>query len=66
MSRGEGCRQSGHREDDESDPGSPEVHTHSDSALVKVMTEGKGNVKPVKTLTGKPEAVAAFLRTLKK
>jgi mono/diheme cytochrome c family protein len=48
------------------DLGSPEVQAHSDSELVKVITEGKGKMKPVKTLTGKPEAVVAFLRTLKK
>jgi hypothetical protein len=46
--------------------GSAEVQGKSDADLVKVINDGKGKMKPVKTLSAAPEDVAAFVRTLKK
>lgn len=48
------------------DLGSAEVQGQSDADLLKVITEGKGKMKPVKTLSGDPADVIAFLHTLKK
>ena len=47
--------------------GSNEVQAQSDAELKKAITDGKGKMKPVKTVTG-PAAddVVAFMRTLKK
>lgn len=45
---------------------SAEVQSKSDAELVKIITEGKGKMKPIKTLAGPPEDVAAFIHTMKK
>ena len=45
---------------------SARVQGQSDADLKKVITEGKGKMKPVKTLTADPDDVVAFIRTLKK
>lgn len=42
------------------------VQGESDAALAKVIAEGKGKMKPIKTLTGSPEDVIAYVRSLKK
>jgi len=46
--------------------GSAPVQSQTDADLAKVIAEGKGKMKPIKTLIGPPEDVVAFLRTLKK
>jgi len=46
--------------------GSAAVQGLSDADLVKVINDGKGKMKPVKTLSASPEDVVAFVRTLKK
>src|SRR5436305_6363771 len=38
---------------DMKDLGSPEIHKTSDADLKTVITDGKGKMKPVKTVTGK-------------
>jgi mono/diheme cytochrome c family protein len=48
------------------DLGSAAVQGKSDADLAKVITDGEGKMKPVKTLSGPPADVVAFLRTLKK
>jgi mono/diheme cytochrome c family protein len=47
--------------------GSPEVQTQSDADIAKIITEGKGKMKPVKSVTGPAvDNVVAYIRTLKK
>lgn len=46
--------------------GSAEVQGKSDGDLAKVITDGKGKMKGIKTLSSSPEEVVAFLRTMKK
>jgi mono/diheme cytochrome c family protein len=47
--------------------GSAEVQGLSDSDLSKVVTEGKGKMKPIKTVAGKDvDNVVAYVRGLKK
>jgi mono/diheme cytochrome c family protein len=47
--------------------GSKEVQAHSDAELKAVITEGKGKMKPVKTITGPAvDDVVAYMRTLTK
>ena len=49
------------------DLGSNEVQSQSDAELKAVITDGKGKMKPVKTVTGADvDNVVAFMRTLKK
>ncbi len=45
---------------------SKEVQSLNDAALKKVITEGKGKMKPVSLSDSEAEDVIAFLRTLKK
>ena len=42
------------------------VQGQSDEDLKKVIAEGKGKMKPIKTLAGAPEDVVAYVRSLKK
>jgi mono/diheme cytochrome c family protein len=47
--------------------GSPEVLAASDDVLKKVVTDGQGRMKPVKSVSGKAvDDVIAYMRTLKK
>jgi cytochrome c5 len=47
--------------------GSAEVQAQSDDDLKKIVTEGKGKMRPVAGVTGKSvDDVVAFVRTLKK
>jgi mono/diheme cytochrome c family protein len=47
--------------------GSAEVQAHSDGDLGKIVTDGKGKMKPVKTVSGPAvDNVVAYVRTLKK
>ena len=47
--------------------GSAEVQGLSDSDLSKVVTEGKGKMKPIKTVAGKDvDNIVAYVRSLKK
>jgi mono/diheme cytochrome c family protein len=47
--------------------GSPEVQGHSDADIAKIITEGNGKMKPVKTVSGPAvDNVVAYIRTLKK
>ena len=47
--------------------GSAEVQALSDDDIRKIITEGKGKMKPVASVTGKSaDDVVAFVRTLKK
>jgi len=49
------------------DLSSAEVQSLSDDALKKVITEGQGKMKPVKTVAGKDvDDVIAYVRSLKK
>ncbi len=49
------------------DLGSKAVQEKSDAEIKKVVTDGKGKMKPVKTISGgEISDVVAFLRTLKK
>jgi mono/diheme cytochrome c family protein len=49
------------------DLGSSEVQAMSDADLKKIVTDGKGKMKPVASVTGKSvDDVVAYLRTLKK
>lgn len=49
------------------DLSSPEVQGMSDADIKKVITEGKGKMKPVKTVAGKDvDNVIAYVRSLKK
>ena len=45
---------------------SPAVQKETDAALVTVVKEGKGKMKPPANLTASPEDIIAFVRTLKK
>ena len=45
---------------------SPEVQSQSDAELRAIITDGKGKMKPVKSVTGADvDNVIAFIRTLK-
>ena len=47
--------------------GSPEVQKMSDADLAKAITQGKGKMQPIKSVTGKSvDDVVAYIRTLKK
>jgi mono/diheme cytochrome c family protein len=47
--------------------GSAEVQAQSDADLAKIISEGKGKMKPVKTVSGPAvDNVVAYVRTLKK
>ena len=47
--------------------GSAEVQALSDADLAKIITDGKGKMKPVKSVTGPAvDNVVAYIRTLKK
>jgi mono/diheme cytochrome c family protein len=47
--------------------GSAEVQAQSDADITKIITEGKGKMKPVKTVSGPAvDNVVAYVRTLKK
>ena len=49
------------------DLGSSDVQTMSDADLKKIVSDGKGKMKPVGSVTGKSvDDVVAFVRTLKK
>ncbi len=49
------------------DLGSSEVQGMSDEELGKIITDGKGKMKPVHSVTGKSvDDVVAYVRTLKK
>jgi len=49
------------------DLGSPEIQKMSDADFKTTITEGKGKMKPVKTVTGKDiDNVVAYVRSLKK
>lgn len=46
---------------------SPEVQAMSDDDIKKVITDGKGKMKPVKTVSGAAsDDVVAYIRSLKK
>jgi hypothetical protein len=46
---------------------SPAVQAASDADLAKIVTSGKGKLKPVSSVSGASvDHVAAYLRTLKK
>lgn len=46
---------------------STEVQAGSDADIKKVITDGQGKMKPVKTVTGADaDSVVAYIRTLKK
>ena len=52
---------------DMKDLGSSEVQSKSDAELKKIITEGEGKMKPVKTVSGKDvDNVIAYVRSLKK
>jgi mono/diheme cytochrome c family protein len=45
---------------------SPEVQAQSDADMAKIITDGKGKMKPVKTVSGATvDNVVAYVRTLK-
>ena len=47
--------------------GSAEVQAKSDDDLKKIITDGGGKMKPVKSVTGKSvDDVIAYVRTMKK
>jgi mono/diheme cytochrome c family protein len=49
------------------DLGSPEIQKMSDADFKTTITEGKGKMKPVKSVAGKDiDNVAAYVRSLKK
>ncbi len=49
------------------DLGSPDVQKLSDSELRKIITDGKGKMPPVRSVTGNSvEDVVAYIRTFKK
>jgi cytochrome c5 len=49
------------------DLGSSDVQGMSDADLKKIVTDGKGKMKPISSVTGKSvDDVVAFVRTLKK
>jgi cytochrome c5 len=46
---------------------SPEVQKMSDEDLKKIVTEGKGKMQPIRSVTGKSvDDVVAYVRTLKR
>ena len=45
---------------------SPEVQAMSDADLIKIITDGKGKMKPVPNAAGSAPDVVAYIRTLKK
>jgi mono/diheme cytochrome c family protein len=52
---------------DMKDLGSPEVQGLSDDAIKKIITDGEGKMKPIKTVSGKAvDDVVAYVRTFKK
>jgi len=49
------------------DLGSPEIQKMSDTDIKTTVTDGKGKMKPVKTVAGKDlDNVVAYVRSLKK
>src|SRR5262245_38427938 len=49
------------------DLGSADVQGHSDADLKKIITEGQGKMKPIKSVAGKDlDNVIAYVRSLKK
>ena len=46
--------------------GAKEVQAQSDAQLKKVLVEGVGKMKPVKSAVADADSVVAFMRTLKK
>jgi mono/diheme cytochrome c family protein len=49
------------------DLGSSDVQSASDDDLKKIVTDGKGKMHPIKTVTGKSvDDVVAYIRTFKK
>jgi hypothetical protein len=45
---------------------SAEVQAHSDADLKKIITEGQGKMKPIKSVAGKDiDNVIAYVRSLK-
>lgn len=49
------------------DLSSADVQAHSDADLKKIVTEGQGKMKPIKTVAGKDvDNVVAYVRSLKK
>jgi mono/diheme cytochrome c family protein len=47
--------------------GSPEVQAQSDDDIKKIISSGKGKMRPIATVTGKSlDDVVAYVRTLKK
>jgi mono/diheme cytochrome c family protein len=47
--------------------GSADVQAHSDGDIKKIVVEGQGKMKPVKTVAGKDaDLIIAYVRTLKK
>lgn len=49
------------------DLGSSDVQAMSDADLKKIITDGKGKMQPIKSVTGKSvDDVVAYVRTLKK
>jgi cytochrome c6 len=46
---------------------SADVQAHSDADLKKIVTDGQGKMKPIKTVAGKDvDNVIAFVRSMKK
>jgi hypothetical protein len=45
---------------------SPEVQAMSDDDLIKIITNGKGKMKPVPNAAGSAPDVVAYMRTWKK
>ncbi len=45
---------------------SPEVQAASDADLQKIITDGKGKMKPVASASGSAPDIVAYLRSLKK
>jgi mono/diheme cytochrome c family protein len=45
---------------------SPAVQAMSDGDLIKIITDGKGKMKPVPNAAGSAPDVVAYIRTLKK
>ena len=49
------------------DLSSADVQAHSDADVKKIITEGQGKMKPIKSVAGKDlDNVIAYVRTLKK
>jgi mono/diheme cytochrome c family protein len=45
---------------------SPEIQAMSDDDLKKVITDGKGKMKPIASASGAADNVVAYIRSLKK